>query len=93
MPGNGFANTIPSTLNNLNAYIMTPNAPLASGTLTMPATTFLNQVVSISTSKAITALTLSANAGQTILNAPTTLAAGGFVNFIMDASNTWHIIG
>ena len=92
VPANGFAVTIPSTLNSENAYVMTPNAGLASGTLTMPATSFLGQVVSISTSKAITAFTLSANAGQTILNAPTTLAAGAFANFIFDGA-TWHTTG
>jgi hypothetical protein len=34
------------------------------------------QIVNIQTSRAITAFTLSPNAGQTIVNAPTTLAAG-----------------
>jgi hypothetical protein len=78
---------------NLIAYVMTPAGTLATGTLTMPAGAAPGQEVSISTSRAITAFTLNANAGQTILNAPTTLAAGGFVTYIMDFSNTWHITG
>ena len=92
-PVSGFNATIPSTANNENIYAMTPAGTLASGTLTMPAGAVLGQLVSISTSRAITALTLNANTGQTIQNAPTTLAAGGFINYIMDGSNVWHVTG
>lgn len=93
VPVTGFNQTIPSTSNNLNTYVMTPAGTLATGTLVMPAGAVQGQMVSISSSQKITALTLNPNTGQAILNAPTTLAAGTFVSYIMDGANTWHIIG
>ena len=93
VPVSGFGNTIPSTTSNLNAYVMTPAGTLATGTLTMPAGAVQGQVVNISSHQKITALTLNANAGQTLLDAITTLAAAGFVNYIMDGASTWHRIG
>jgi hypothetical protein len=51
------------------------------------------QQCGLSSSKTITTLTIQPNAGQAILNAPTTFAAGGFATFVMDGTGTWHITG
>lgn len=69
-PATGFNITIPSTVDNL---VLNPAGTLATGTIVMPATPIDGQRVVVSTSQIITALTVSPNAGQTLLNAPTTL--------------------
>jgi hypothetical protein len=48
-------------------------------------------VVAFSSTQIITALTVSANAGQSIVNAVTTLAAGGGAKYIYRLTNTtWY---
>jgi hypothetical protein len=93
VPVTGFAATIPSTASNRNVYVMTPAGTIASGTLTMPAGAVQGQTVNVSSHQKVTALTLSPNTGQTILDAVTTLAAAASAEYIMDGASTWHRIG
>jgi hypothetical protein len=69
---------------------LTPAGTLAAGTIKMAAQPIDGQVVQVSTTHTITALTVSANAGQTIQNAPTTLVAGtSFMYYYNAVETTW----
>lgn len=70
-----------------------PAGVLATGTITMPTQPYDGQKVEVSTTQTITALTVSPNTGQTIKNAPTTLAAGsGFAYYYNLPLTTWFRI-
>lgn len=87
-PTTGFSITI---ANNISTLILDPAGTLATGTITMPATPIDGQNVRFTTSQIITALTVSANSGQSIVGAPTTLALGQGAAFIYVLSNTtWY---
>jgi len=94
VPVTGFSSTIPSSASApLIVYAMNPAGTLATGTLVMPASPIDAQIVTISSTQTIAALTLNANAGQSITTAVSTLAAGpsGAVSYIYDlASTTWY---
>lgn len=88
VPTTGFSHTI---ANNVGCLIIEPAAGLAAGTLTMPASAWDGQRVEVLTTQTITALTVDANTGQTILNAPTTLSGGsGFRYRYREANTTWY---
>ena len=70
VPTAGASFTIPDNVTN---YVMIPAGTLATLTLTMPPNPVFGQVQRITSSATITALTLTANAGQTISNAPTAI--------------------
>lgn len=71
--------------------IIQPAGTLATGTITMPAAPADGMVIAFSSTQIITALTVSANAGQSIVNAVTTLAAGGGAKYIYRLTNTtWY---
>jgi hypothetical protein len=71
--------------------VMNPAGTLATGTITMPAAPSDGMTVRFSTSQIITALTVSANTGQSIVSAVTTLAAGGGAAYIYRLTNTtWY---
>lgn len=73
--------------------IFEPAGTLASGTVTFPANPRSNQKLKIASTQIITALTLAGN-GKTIKNPITTIAAGGFAEYIYRLSNTsWYRIG
>lgn len=77
-----------------NVILLEPAGTLASGTVIMPASPKDKQVVRIATTATITALTVSANTGQTLKGAVTTLAANGFASWIYRSTNTtWYRIG
>lgn len=82
----GFNVTIP---NGCNRYLIAPAGTLASGTATMPAAPVQNQIVIFTTSQAVTSFTLSPNAGQTLLGAPTTLAANTSIQYLYNGT-TWY---
>ena len=89
-PTTGFTITIG---NNISTLMLTPSATLASGTINLPAAPVDKQIVHVSSSQTITALTVSGN-GNTISNAPTALtisATGsyGFAYIYNLASTTW----
>lgn len=89
VPTTGFSITIGA---NVSALILDPAGTLATGTVTMPAAPIDGQFVTLSSTQIITALTFSANAGQSIKNAPTTLAAGARVEYVYVLANTtWYI--
>ena len=69
-PTTGFTYTFtPSSTGTV--LVMNPAGTLATGTITMPASPSDGMTVTFSSTKAITALTVSANTGQTINNAVT----------------------
>ena len=88
-PSTGFSYTLVSPV-----IILNPSGTLATGTITMPASPTDGMQVRISSTQIITALTMSANTGQTLLNAPSALTAAGFALFLYKSSNTtWYRIG
>src|SRR5262245_55460750 len=87
VPLTGFSITPIATKTLLN-----PAGTLPPGTITMPATPFDGMEVKVSTTQTITSLTVSANTGQSINNAVTTLTAGGKVSYTYRAADkTWYI--
>lgn len=88
VPTTGFSITIANTT---RAQILDPAGTLATGTVTMCPAPRDGQIVEISSTQIITGFTVSANAGQSIKNAPTTIAAGGCVSFRYDGdTTTWY---
>jgi hypothetical protein len=67
-----------------------PAGTLAALTIKMPAAPTAGQVASFGTTQAITALTVSANAGQGVRAPQTTLAAGGTFSMIYNANTNWY---
>lgn len=87
-PGTGFSITIS---NGVSSLILDPAGTLATGTIVLPAAPTDGQLVNVSSSQIITALTVSPNSGQSIKNAPTTLTAGGGFKYLYMVSNaTWY---
>lgn len=84
-PVSGAAITVPDTISLLQ---LNPPGTLASLAVTLPVHPVDGQVVAIATTQTITALVLSANPGQTLLGAPSTLAANSAVEFRFLGS-TW----
>lgn len=71
--------------------VINPAGTLATGTITMPASPADGMTIRFSSSQIITALTVSANTGQSIVSAVTTLAAGGGAAYIYRLANTtWY---
>jgi hypothetical protein len=90
-PVTGFSYTIANATNDL---ILKPAGTLATGAVTMPATPVDGQVVRLSSTQIITALTVSANAGQTISAPVTTITANGYASWIYRLTDTnWYRIG
>lgn len=91
VPATGFSYTIANTT---NVMIFKPAGILATGTVTMPANPVSDQVVRICSTQAITALTHSPNAGQTLDAALTTISANGYASWIYRlADTTWYRTG
>jgi len=90
VPSTGFAITL-SAANHIT--ILEPAGMLASGTITMPAAPIDGQRVRVASTAAITSLTVAANSGQSILNAPGSLTAGQAFEFLYRGANaTWYRI-
>lgn len=91
VPIAGFTYTIADIT---NVMVFKPAGLLATGTVKMPATPSDNQVVRITSTQTITALTHSPNAGQTLRGALTTIAADGFGSWSYRAADTtWYRVG
>ena len=87
-PVTGFSYTVPA---GVVGTVFIPAGTLATGTIIMPATPADGMTVNLSSTQIITALTLNANTGQTIVNAITTLIAGGNAAYLYRLSNTtWY---
>lgn len=85
---NGFSITI---ADNIQVVTLTPAGVLATGVIKMPANAYNGQVIQISTTQTVTALTVNPNAGQTVMNAPTTLNGGsGFSYYYSSSTSTWY---
>lgn len=72
--------------------IINPTAPFAAGTIVLPATAdcFDGQEIIVSSSQAVTALTINGN-GSTLVGAPTYMSAGGFFTIRFNAlQSTWY---
>lgn len=71
--------------------VVTPAATIAACTFTVPtnANSRIGQRITITTSQIITSVTISGS-GITIVGAPTTLAAGGYVTLQKVAASTWR---
>ena len=71
--------------------VLTPSAGYAAGTIVLPSAPVDHQLVQVSCSQAVTALTVS---GGTVRGAPTTLAANGFFTMRFDdVTNVWVRVG
>jgi hypothetical protein len=90
VPITGFSIVFPNLTGTL---ILNPAGTLAVGAIYTPTAPIDGQSITIATAQAITALTILASAGQTILNTPTTLAAGGASTWQYVASiSTWFYV-
>ena len=90
-PTTGFTQQIPPKVDQL---IVNAAGVLASGTITLPATPKNGQQCGITSTYAITALTVNSAAGTTVVNPATTLAVSSTacmgVRFVFDsASSKW----
>ena len=87
-PTTGFTYTFAA---GTQVLVMNPAGTLATGTITMPASPADGMTIRFSSSQIITALTVSANTGQSIVSAVTTLSAGGGAAYIYRLANTtWY---
>ena len=79
------------TISLVNTWLLlTPTGPFAAGTIVLPASPTDKAEVSINTTQAITALTVSGN-GATVTGAPTTLAQNAFFTMRYDAvTAAWY---
>ena len=87
-PLTGFSHTI---ADSIGCLMIEPAGTIATGKVKMPATAWDGQRVEVLSTQTITTLTVSANTGQSILNAPTTLSAGsGFRYRYRESNTTWY---
>tara|TARA_R110000868_G_scaffold388743_1_gene657803 strand:+ start:1176 stop:2030 length:855 start_codon:yes stop_codon:yes gene_type:complete len=71
--------------------VINPAGTLATGTITMPAAPADGMTITFSSTKQITALTLSGNTGQTVVSAATLLPANQATTYVYRLSNTsWY---
>lgn len=88
VPLTGFSITLG---NNYGQVILDSSSALATGTITMSSNPVDGQRVEVYTSQTITTLTVSPNAGQSVMTAPTTLAAGKkFSSLYRSTNSTWY---
>ena len=88
VPLNGFSITVPDDTFTL---LLDPAGTLATGTVIMPPNPYDGQFLRVKTSQQITAITISGNAGQSVIAAPTELLAGHFIEAQYRAVNTtWY---
>ena len=89
-PTTGFSYTVPA---GVVGTVLTPSGTLLAGTIVMPAAPVDGMTVSLSSTQAVTTLTLSPNTGQSISSAITTFALGATASYLYRASNsTWYKI-
>ena len=68
--------------------VLNPAGTLATGTITMPASPSDGMVITFSSTKQITALTLNGNTGQTVVGGVSYLPANTAVAYVYRLSNT-----
>lgn len=84
-PSTGFSYTFAAGTQTL---VLNPSTTLATGTITMPPNPSDGMTITISSTKQITALTLSGNTGQTIVGGVSYLPANTAVAYVYRSSNT-----
>lgn len=90
----GFSVTVAPPALGANVHLLiTPLAGYAAGTVVMPASPVDGQQVVVTSTQAITTLTVSGN-GASVNGAPTTLAANGYFRLRYDQiNNSFYRIG
>lgn len=92
----GFNVQIAPPTDGASVYLLlTPVAAYAAGTITLPAQALCQdgQLLQVSTTQAVTTLTVAGN-GSTVNGAPATLAANGFFTLRFDGVfKAWYRIG
>ena len=87
-PTTGFSYTFAA---GTTVLVMNPAGTLATGTITMPAAPADGMTITFSSTQTITALTVNANTGQSIVSAATVLPARQAGGYIYRLSNTtWY---
>ena len=87
-PTTGFSYTFAA---GTQVLVMNPAGTLATGTITMPASPADGMTITFSSTQAITALTVNANTGQSIVGKPTSFGVGSAATFVYRLSNTtWY---
>lgn len=93
----GFSVTVAPSVDGNNVWLLlTPVAGYAAGTVVLPAMATLadGQEVIVSTTQAITTLTVSLNGATAANGAPTTMAANAYFRLKYDATlSSWYRIG
>ena len=93
----GFSVTVAPSVDGNNVWLLlTPVAGYAAGTVVLPALATLadGQEVIVSTTQAITTLTVSLNGATAANGAPTTMAANAYFRLKYDATlSSWYRIG
>ena len=87
-----FTYTFPATSYNF-WLLLTPTGTMATGTLNLPGVGIAvdHQLIEVTTTQAVTSLTVAAT-GLTVTGAPTTLAANAVFRMRFDGVNqTWYI--
>lgn len=89
----GFNVQIDSMIGDVH-LILTPTADYSAGTITLPLSPVDKQTVLVNSTQAVTALTITPQAGATVLGQPTTLTANGFFTLKFDAVlKRWYRVG
>jgi hypothetical protein len=84
-PTTGFSYTFAA---GTTVLIMNPAGTLLTGAITMPASPSDGMTITFSSTQAITALTVNANTGQSIVAAITTLAVNSGAVYLYRLANT-----
>lgn len=88
VPTTGFSYTFAA---GTTVLVMNPAGTLATGTITMPAAPADGMTITFSSTQTITALTVNANTGQSIVSAATVLPARQATTYVYRLSNTtWY---
>ncbi len=90
VPTTGFSITVG---NGVGSLLLDPAGTLATGTITTPAAPVDGHILRLATTQTITALTLAANAGQTVSGAVSTLtaAAPATYQYVLSLTKWFHI--
>jgi hypothetical protein len=76
----------------IGTLILNPAATLAAGTVTLMASPDNRQHVKIKSTKNVTALTIAAGSGETIVGSPGTIVAGSLIDCYYDTgTNSWYL--
>jgi hypothetical protein len=87
-PTTGFSYTFAA---GTQVLVMNPAGTLATGTITMPSAPSDGMTITIESTQQITAITVAANTGQTLVGAPSQIIPNQPISFIYRLGNTtWY---